>query len=78
MLLVEIQFDKSERISGAAVQTFCLKDLVFAKFQILKETTTAFTFSVQHHLRYSCFVPECVHVLKSCLEHISYCLCLYG
>ena len=41
MLLVEIQFDKSGRISGAAVQTFCLKDLVFAKFHILKETTTA-------------------------------------
>jgi hypothetical protein len=36
---------------GLLYELICLKDLVFAKFQILKETTIAFTFSVQHHLR---------------------------
>ena len=37
---------------GQLYELICLKDLVSAKFQILKEIIIAFTFFVQHHLRY--------------------------
>lgn len=36
---------------GLLSKLIYLKDLVFVKFQIQKETTTAFTFFVLHHLK---------------------------
>ncbi|KAJ9551199.1 hypothetical protein OSB04_015244 [Centaurea solstitialis] len=47
---VEIQFDKSGRISGQLFEPTCLRDPVFARYLILKEITTAFIFFVLHHL----------------------------
>lgn len=55
VVLVNLWKSSSIRVGGSLEQPYeliCLKGLVFARFQILKETITAFTFFVLHHPRY--------------------------
>ncbi|XP_030953020.1 myosin-17-like isoform X2 [Quercus lobata] len=69
VVLVNLLRSNLTRVGGYLGQLYeliCSKDLVFAKFQILKETTTAFTFSVQHHWRekYKLGDPKSFHYLN--------------